>query len=172
MPIIVDTNCFANVFSRNSARHNDFKPVLDWILYGKGLLVYGGTQYKNELKKANKYLAIFRFLKESGKVINGDDSKIDEIQSQIEKKNTDERFNDIHLVAISINTKCILICSEDTTSIKYVTNKKYFPKNTNKPVYYTSVSNKNLLCDNYVDDSLKPLYKIKKKIADKLYDNL
>ena len=54
MPIIVDTNCFANVFSRNATRHNEFEPVLNWILRGKGKLIYGGTKYKTELKKSYK----------------------------------------------------------------------------------------------------------------------
>lgn len=172
MPIIVDTNCFANVFSRTSAKHKDFQPVLSWVVEGKGIFIYGGTKYKEELKKAKKYLTIFRLLKEVGKAINKLDDEIDELQKIIESKKEKELFNDVHLLAISAITKCRIICSEDTTSIQFVTDKKYLPKGTEKPVYYTSIKNKNLLCDKYVDDSLKPLCKIKKSLAQKLYNSL
>lgn len=172
MPIIVDTNCLANVFSRNTVKHEDFEPVLNWILYGKGILIYGGSKYKAELKKANKYLKIFRLLKEVGKAFSGNDNNIDNIQTEIEKTKETEKFNDVHLVAISIDTRCRLICSEDSSSIKYVTDKKYFPKGFAKPVYYTSVCNTDLLCDKYVDDTLKPLCKIKKSLAEKIYNQL
>ena len=172
MPIIVDTNCFANVFSRTSTKHKDFQPVLSWVVEGKGLFIYGGTKYKEELKKAKKYLTIFRLLKEVGKVINKNDDEIDELQKEIEAIKETELFNDVHLLAISGITKCRIICSEDTTSIKFVTDKKYLPKGVAKPVYYTSIKNKNLLCDKYVDKSLKPLCKIKKKLAVKLYNSL
>lgn len=172
MPIIIDTNCFANVFSRSSVKHKDFEPVLRWIIEGKGILIYGGTQYRNELKEAKKYLTIFRLLKEVGKVFNNYDHEIDIFQRTIEAKKDDDLFDDVHLLAISVVTKCRLICSEDTTSIPFVTSKKYLPKGVVRPVYYTSNKNKNLLCDKYVDESLKPLCKTKKTIAERLYKSL
>ena len=172
MPIIVDTNCFANVFCRTSAKHKQFEPVLKWIVGGKGQLVYGGTKYKKELAKATKYLTFFRLLKESGKAISGDDANIDKIEADIEKKKDSDAFNDTHLLAISIDTKCRLICSEDTTSIPFVTDKKYLPKGALRPVYYTSENNAGLLCDKYVHEDLKPLCKINKELAIKLYGKL
>lgn len=168
MPIIIDTNCFSNVFSRNSAKHNEFKPVLEWLISGNGMIVYGGQKYKGELKKASKFLKIFRLFKESGKVLIGNDFDIDILQQEIDKKNNVPEFNDTHLLAISISTKCQIICSEDTTSIKFVTDKKYSPKGFRVPVYYTSFQNKNLLCDKYVHKSLKPLSKMPKKIQTSL----
>jgi len=124
MPIILDTNCFANVFSRTSEKHKQFEPVLSWVVEGKGLFIYGGSKYKGELMKAKKYLAIFRLLKEVGKVINKLDVEIDELQKKIEAINDSDLFNDEHLLAISAITKCRIICSEDTTSIQFVTDKK------------------------------------------------
>lgn len=172
MPIIIDTNCFANVFCRTSHRHKHFEPVLKWILGGKGQIVYGGTTYKKELVKAPKYLAFFRLLRESGKVINGDDHCIDKIEADINQKKNTDIFNDAHLLAISIDTKCCLICSEDTSSIPFVTDKKYLPKGSLRPVYYTSENNSNLLCDKYVHKTLKPLCRINKDLALKLYGKL
>jgi predicted nucleic acid-binding protein len=163
MPIIIDTNCFANVFTKTSVEHAEFEPVLEWIIYGKGMVVYGGTKYKEELKKSGKYLTIFRYLREVGKVILGSDENIDAYDESIKTKNIPKEFNDTHLTAIVIETKCRIICSKDTSSVKYVTDKQYFPKHCIPPVYYTSKRNSALLCDKYVDKSLKPLCKINKK---------
>jgi len=162
MAVIIDTNCLADVFSKSASNHFEFQPVLKWVLEGKGFIVYGGTKYKNELKKASKYLTIFRELKSVGKVFEGNLKTIDEIQKEIEAKENDSDFDDPHLPAIVIDTKCRIICSNDTRSIKYVTNSKFYPKHFRTPVYYTSSKNKDILCDEYVDDSLKPLSKITK----------
>ena len=162
MPIIIDTNCFANVFSPKSNKHNEFKPVLEWILIGKGIMVYGGSKYKDELKKTPKYLSIIRLLKDVGKVLEGCSETIDRLQEQIESQNDDDDFDDPHLPAIVLATRCRLICSEDTRSIEHVTNRKYYPTRFSSPSYYTSSTNKSLLTDKYVDKSLKPLCKMNK----------
>lgn len=161
MAIIIDTNCFANVFIRTSANHEQFKPVLDWVVNGKGLFVYGGSKYLNELKKAPKYLPILRFLKDVNKVYKGNTDNIDRIQSEIEANITDTDFDDPHLPAIVIDTKCKLICSEDKRSITFVKDKALYPKGFSSPVYYTSSRNSDLLCDNYIHEDFKPLCKLK-----------
>jgi hypothetical protein len=163
MAVIIDTNCFANVFSRNSANHNEFKPVLDWILKGKGIIIFGGTKYKAELGKAPKYMTILRYLKEKNKVFIGNDENIDRIQSEIETLNQDPDFDDPHLPAIVIDTKCKIICSEDKRSIPFVKSRKFYPNGFTPPVYYTSQVNKLLLCDENIDERLKPLCKLKKE---------
>lgn len=163
MPIIIDTNCFANVFSRSSARHQEFKPVLDWIVEGKGLIAYGGSTYLKELKGAARYLTILRYFKEQQKVLVGDSAKINEIEKQNKLIFPEEDFDDPHIAAIANVTKCMLICSEDTRSIKYVKDRKLYPAGCSIPVYYTGKNNSNLLCDNYVDATNKPLVKIRKQ---------
>lgn len=168
MAIIIDVNCLPNVFSPSAAKHDEFKPVLEWILVGKGLMVYGGSKYRDELKEMPKYLPIIRLLKDVGKVLEGCTKDIDELQSKVEEINEDEDFDDPHLPAIVLFTKCKLICSEDTRSIKHVTNKKYYPSGFPTPAYYTSGANKKLLTDNYVDKSLKPLCKMRKLESDRI----
>lgn len=168
MAIIIDANCVANVFSRRSDKHKDFKPVLNWILLGKGLMIYGGTQYKRELAKTAKYLPIIRLLKDVGKAIEGCTKDIDDYQKKVEdlRENTD--FDDPHLPAIVVITKCRIICSEDTRSIPFVQDGKYYPNGFKTPVYYTSKKNKNLLNDKYVDKSLKPLCKLNKLDSERI----
>lgn len=162
MPIIIDTNCFANVFSKKSEKHEEFKPVLEWILAGKGMVVYGGNTYKKELRKARKYQMIMRLLKENKKVIHGDDEQIDELEKQNKEIFPEADFDDPHLPAIVQITKCMLICSEDMRSVKYVRDKKLYPKGFTIPSYYASKRNADLLNDNYVHADNKPLLKINK----------
>ncbi|MCX2680930.1 hypothetical protein OOZ15_13335 [Galbibacter sp. EGI 63066] len=168
MAIIIDTNSIANVFSPSSHKHTEFKPVLEWILTGKGIMIYGGTKYKKELSKTPKYLPIIRLLKDVGKVIEGCNENIDKLQKEIENKNDDTDFDDPHLPAIVVDTKCRIICSEDTRSINHVTNRKYYPNNFKLPVFYTSKVNSNLLQDKYVDKSLKPLCKLNKLHSERI----
>jgi predicted nucleic acid-binding protein len=165
MPVIIDTNCIASLFSQRDLRHKDFEPVLRWILSGKGMMIFGGTKYKQELAKLHKYLKIVRLIKEAGKVYEGDSFLIDQYQKIVEEENDDEDFDDPHLVAIVYVTKCRIICSTDDRSIKHVTNSKYYPHKFKRPVYYKSDKNTNLLCDEYVDNSLKPLCKMNKKTS-------
>lgn len=162
MPIIIDTNCIAQVFSKSSTNHKEFEPVLNWILKGKGMMVFGGTKYKSEISKLKNYLTIIRYIKESGKIYEGNCELIDNYQKYVEELNDDPDFDDPHLVAISFVTKCKIICSEDDRSIKHVSNSKFYPTNFKKPVYYKSAKNSDLLCDKYVDECLKPLIKITK----------
>ncbi|WP_338375018.1 hypothetical protein [uncultured Flavobacterium sp.] len=162
MAIIIDANCVANVFSKSSAKHLDFKPVLEWILLGKGIMIFGGSQYRKEMAKTSKYLPIIRLLKDVGKAVEGCQNDIDEYQKKVENLRDNEDFDDPHLPAIVVITKCRLICSEDTRSIPFVTDRKYYPNNFTIPAYYTSAKNKNLLTDKYVDNSLKPLCKLNK----------
>ncbi len=171
MAIIIDTNCFGNVFNRKSLNHKEFSPILNWIIKGKGIIIYGGTKYIEELKKAPKYLPIMRLLKDVNKVYIGNLENIDRIQASIEENIVDDDFDDPHLPAIVIDTKCRLICSEDKRSIPYVKNSELYPNGILVPSYYTSSRNSNLLCDNYIHKDLKPLCKLKTKQM-KLVDNL
>jgi predicted nucleic acid-binding protein len=163
MAIIIDTNCFANVFNRKSANHKEYKPVLDWIIKGKGVIVYGGSKYKNELKKAYKYLHILQLLRDIKKVHIGNSENIDRLQKEIEANRIDDDFDDPHLPAIVIDTKCRLICSEDKRSIPFVRDRALYPNGFQVPVYYTGLRNKNILCDNYIHNDLKPLCKLRKE---------
>lgn len=168
MPIIIDTNCIANVFSKKSVKHLDFQPVLEWIISGKGIAILGGTKYTSELRQMPNYIKIFRLLKDSGKAVWGDATKIDTEQMRIENLKIDPDFDDPHLPAIVICTKCQIICSEDTRSIKFVTDKSIYPKGIKIPAYYTSKRNIKLLCDNNIDSSYKPLLKLGKQNRDQI----
>ena len=89
MCVIVDTNCLASVFECKSENHPQFAPVLEWIISGKGKLIYGGSKYIGELSKARKYLKIINLLKNKGKAICVEKERVDKEQERIEKEITD-----------------------------------------------------------------------------------
>ncbi len=167
MPVIIDTNCFACVFSSKNKHHLEFKPILEWIIKGNGIMIIGGTKYEKELIKDFTYQKIIRLLREIGKVKQGNTLQIDNQEKEIKKKLIQKGFNDQHLVAMVIVTKCRIICSNDKESIQFVTLKNLYPKGALHPVYYSSSKNKSLLCDKYIDDSYKPAKKTIKRLATK-----
>lgn len=157
MCIVIDTNCFTHVFSRYSENHSEFKPVLDWLMDGRGKIVYGGTKYQKELSNAGKFIPIITELKRRNKVVRLSDEKVDEWEREVKKKLesdgkdhiNDERYNDPHLVAIFSISGCKLLCSTDKKSFPFLNDKRYYIKDRKPPRFYTAKRNINLLCDKY-----------------------
>lgn len=169
MSIIIDTNCFSRVFCRTNQEHAEFKPVLDWIIHGHGFLVYGGSKYKEELKKAKSFLKFFRLLKDFKKAVPFPDKQIDEYQKKYEKMVDNKDFDDPHLPAIVLVSKCRLICTKDFRSKPFVTSSWLYPPKFHVPYYYTSSRDSELLCDDNIDKRLKCYSHIlKKKDREKL----
>ena len=173
MCVIVDTNTFSPVFNVKDQKHPEFKPVMDWILHGKGILVVGGTKYMAELKKSSHYLRLILMIKKfTNKVLHVDDKEVDAQQKTIEKSIQNRDFDDPHLPALVIVSRCQLICSCDDRSVKFVTNSTLYPKGIITPRYYMGIRNKDLLCDKYIDSRYKPLTKTSKKEAKSLEEQL
>jgi hypothetical protein len=171
MCIIIDTNCFSSVFSRTSANHSEFKPVLNWIVCGHGKAVYGGSKYKEELKTAKHYLKIFRLLGTYNRLIKVDDNKVDAEQNRVEGIIIHPDFDDPHLAAIVIVSRCKLICSVDTRSIPHVTNRVLY-NNQAIPKYYTGLRNSNLLCDKNIPKKYFPCTKNAPNVATRIIESL
>lgn len=157
MCIIIDTNTLCSVFVENSINHNQFKPVKDWIIEGKGKIVFGGTKYTSEIK--GKYLSFFLELKKVGKAIHIDTAKVDAEQQIVDKLITHPNFDDSHLVGLLRVSKCKLICSLDSKAFPFFRHTLFFTPAINKPRIYSSLSNKSLLCDNFIADICKPCIK-------------
>lgn len=155
MAIIVDTNCFARVFCRNNKEHADFAPVLDWIVSGNGFLVYGGSKYKQELRNAMKFMHFFNMLKTAKKAVAFDDNLIDRLQEEFEQRFQDPDFDDPHLPAIVLVSKCRLICTKDRRSFRFVTSPDLYPKRFHTPMYYSGLQDVGKLTDKNIPESLK-----------------
>ena len=168
MCIVIDTNTFSPVFIPNSQKHGDFRPVLEWIVYGKGKIVYGGDKYKQELRKAGKFLKFFIELSKVSKVIEIDCQQVNEMQQKVEHLVNHRDFDDAHLVAIIIVSGCKLVCSHDSSAYPFLQRKDLYPKNVTRPKIYRQSSNRNLLCDRNIADICKPCSKLPKAITQKL----
>jgi hypothetical protein len=136
MCIILDKNSFSGVLDPNST-DRQLKIVHNWVIYGSGKLVYGGTQYWSELSQATKYFRLFNDLSRSGKTIHIPDHKVDAEQTKIKRIIPDPKFNDSHLVAIVIVSGCRLICTKDTKCHKFIKNKQIYPKGFGVPIFYS-----------------------------------
>jgi predicted nucleic acid-binding protein len=153
MCIVVDTNTLASVFDKTSANHAEFKPVFDWVIEGKGQVVFGGSKY---LKEITKYLGLFRELRNARLAILVDSDKVDVVTAEVSAKVQDEDFDDQHLVALLIVSGCKLICSLDRRAYPYFTHAAFFTPANNRPRIYSSSRNEDLLVDAHIADICKP----------------
>lgn len=156
MCIVIDVNVISALFNKNNNDHSNFIPLLEWLVVGKGKMVYGGTKYKEELKFLAKYFAIISELRRAGKVIEVEKTKVDQFQEDIEQNNSDTNFNDQHIVAIVAISKCKLVCSCDQNSFQYIKDRRFYPSNVRPPKIYCNYRNRDLLNDNNIAEICKP----------------
>ncbi|MDY0129370.1 MAG: hypothetical protein RBR63_04180 [Methanosarcina vacuolata] len=162
MCLIIDINVLSSVFSSKAQDHSEFEPIFNWILSGKGKIVYGGTQYHDELVKNGKYIGLFTILGNKGKVKTVPRDKVDKIQAKLEKDFPDPKFNDRHLASIVIASKCNLICTNDKESYPFLKNPLMYPKGVSKPKIYRSIRNVDLIDDHNIVEFCKPSEKLSK----------
>lgn len=147
MCLVIDLNVLPSVLNENSKNHQEYKPVLSWIIKGKGKIIYGGKRYKQELGRLYKYLQIFVELDKKGKIIKLNDNRVDDKELELIKNVNKKDFNDAHIIAIIIISKCKLLCSEDKHSFVYIKNKEFYSRKLRPPKIYTGKRNIDLLCD-------------------------
>ena len=114
---------------------------------GKGKLVYGGAKYRLELKKARRYLRLVNELRKARTAIEVDSQEVDTTQQEIEVFLEHKDFNDSHIVAIVIVSRCGLICSYDRKAHPFFKMSILYPKHFKRPKIYTGINCKDLLCD-------------------------
>jgi len=147
MCIVIDANTLAPVFNDRCDLHSDFKLIKKWIFDGNGFLIFGGTKYKNELKKAYRYLKLIRRLKDIHKAIEVCQRMVDMKEKDIITQTKGTSCNDQHIIAIFCVSKCILYCSKDSSSDVYIKDQKYYQKGHKRPKIYRSSKNSNLIND-------------------------
>lgn len=169
MCLVLDANAFSLCFDASNAAHSDFRPVLDWLVHGKGKLVYGGNKYKKELKDAGKYLRFFVALNRAGKTVCLDDTSVDEIEKEVRDIEPSEKFDDPHLIAIILKSKCNIICTKDMRAKPYLKDSRFYLGITSRPKLYTSKKNASLLTDKYIADICRPCERLNKKDASAIF---
>src|SRR5439155_23669807 len=121
MCLVVDTCCLASVFDRRSKNHDRFAPVLRWITNGKGRLIYGGTKYNKELSMVRKFVPIVAELRRGGRAIQVSTREVDSMAQTLKSRIPDKDFDDEHIVALVIVSRCCVVCTDDKRAMPYLT---------------------------------------------------
>jgi hypothetical protein len=144
MCVIIDTNTLHKVFGE---KDGDFTPVRTWIICGPAKIIIGGSTYKRELSGASKYLRVIRELDLKRKVVRISDQCVDEAENQLRGLPIAAQFNDQHLVALTDESGCRVLCSEDKKADKYIRDKSLYKKSGPPSIYRYSKHHQHLLCD-------------------------
>lgn len=145
MCIVVDINALAVVFCEENLRHKDFAPVKKWIEDGRGFLVFGGTTYKKELKRAPRFMRLVRLLRDAGKAVCIRDKAVDEGEKSVLQKTRGTSCDDAHIIALLGVARCTLVCSCDARSFPFIRDRALYPKGMRKVKIYTSSKQRTLL---------------------------
>ena len=92
MCILIDTCRISKVFNYKNVEHYRFEPVKDYIIYGIGKMVYGGSKYKRELFAIKNIGGLLKELKIVRKIIELCDEDIDYQEMVIEDNNDHPLF--------------------------------------------------------------------------------
>lgn len=156
MCIIIDTNTLASVFSEDSEDHVEFKPVKDWIFNGAGKVVWGGSKYIEELKKAHSYLVLINRLTSARLAVMINSEVVDKEAEYVTSLITHSDFDDQHLVGLLRTSGCKLICSKDKRAYPYFRHNLFFKPASYKPHIYSASRNASLLQARHIADICKP----------------
>jgi hypothetical protein len=153
MCLVIDTNCFALVFEPKTKDHKKFVPVLNWITKGRGRMIYGGTKYNAELGKAIKVLGIVKELSTQRRTIHFENATVDPIAAGLKEKFPEAAFDDEHIAALVIASRCCVVCTKDDVAVSYFKRPDMFSDyaGVERPkIYKGHPSHKNLCCDRHL----------------------
>lgn len=153
MCLVIDACCWSLVFRSQNQGHNSFAPVLKWIAEGNGAMIYGGTKYGAELRKAQNVLNLVRELKISRRAIEIPAGRVDALATDLKQKHPEPQFNDEHIVALVIASKCSVVCTNDDVAISYLKRADIFADyvGAKRPKIYRGYKNHiKLCCDKHI----------------------
>lgn len=151
MCLIIDTCCLAKVFDRKNHEHASFAPVLEWITIGSGRMIYGGTKYNHELHQARKFVPIVAELSRARRAISLPQQQVDDLAIDTKNREPDLGFNDEHIVALVIASRCRLICTDDKRAIPYFKKPEFYrPYRLARPKIYNYKSHQNQCSDTHM----------------------
>jgi hypothetical protein len=119
MCLVIDTCCLGVVFDGRNKKHQKFAPVLEWI-NGHGRMIYGGTKYNEELRRAAKFLPYIAELSRKRHAIQVPNAEVDAIAAELKVRHPEREFDDEHLVALVIASRCRVVCRDDNAAIAYL----------------------------------------------------
>jgi len=138
--VIIDTNVFASVFNPNSHDFDNFEPVRNCITSPRchGILVYGGTKFRDEMRAFGERKRIFKILRDSRRLLELADDEVNILCATLKQKEPCDRFNDEHIIACAILSKCNVIVTNDKRADKYIKDQdcKFYPHSNERPKIY------------------------------------
>ena len=109
MCVIVDADVASQVFA--SPPLEAFRPVADWLLRGKGMLVYGG-QNARELSRVQAAATVVRQLRLAGRAHHEDDEAVDAETGRLQGGGLCVS-DDPHVIALARVSGARTLCSHD-----------------------------------------------------------
>lgn len=146
MCIVIDANVWCCVFRPDGSHHADYSAVLQWITLGQGFIVYGGSKYRQELRRAPRYLPIFLELRKQGRAKEINQAVVDTHEVEVKRVVDTPQCDDTHLIAIFRASGCRLLCSNDQRADVYIKNPRYYLPRQKPPSIYRSAQHRPLLC--------------------------
>jgi hypothetical protein len=139
MCFVLDINSFHHMFDQKTVGHADFAPLLNWLQRGSGTsLVIGGTHYRAELRRMDKYLPILGELKRGRKLSEVANEIVDENEKSIRAAVPRKKFDDPHIVALFCASGCLIFASHDKRADEFIKLRRLYPKGQRPPSIYRS----------------------------------
>lgn len=147
MCVIIDSCCLPCVFNDKDKCHPAFAPIARWINEGTGKIIIGGSKYREELGKLASYLPIISELDKKRRVVKIPDDLVDALAAKLKLARPEAAFNDEHLVALVITSRCAIICTNDKIAMPYLKLAEFYKKPVKRPSIYKSRSHASMCCD-------------------------
>jgi hypothetical protein len=147
MCLIIDTDCLSRVFIGRNSEHKPFIPVMKWIR-SSGYMVYGGTKYNAQLGRHSEVLGLVVELSKRGKTIRLSSHLVDPIAAELKTRFPEAAFDDEHLVALVIASKCGVVCTYDKGAMKYLRRPDVYDpyRGVTRPSIYSGSRTHHKLC--------------------------
>ena len=136
------------VFERRNQEHHKFVPVLNWVTNGRGRMIYGGTKYNAELGKMIRILGIVVELARKGRTIRLPNRTVDPIAADLRKRFPDPNFDDEHIVALVMASRCCVVCTNDHCAMAYLRRADVIP--SRPKIFSGHRSHRRLCCDKHI----------------------
>lgn len=148
MCLVIDTCIFHSVFNPDSKNHAKFQPVMGWLTTGRGKIIFGGSKFKKEIK--GTFLRILADFERKGRIVRVSDAHVDKVGKELKGKIDHKDFDDEHLVALVIITKCCVVCTDDKRAMPFLKGRGIYPKGTKPPKIYHSKKNASLCRNEHI----------------------
>lgn len=176
MCMIIDTNTISCLFSADNKKHNDFKPVLRWLVYDKAKINLGGRLLTEELAVGNlrHFIPLINELARLNKIHYINNVQVNLKEQEIKDNNSSHDFDDSHIIALAIVSKAKIICSDDSRSFKFIKKINEYDNKSDIPKIYTTIGHvphTELLCDSNICSNGQHRI-LDKDIADNLWKKI